>query len=307
MMLISMVMMLRSRGGANRNSRPAAVNDRRAAYLRELDELRDRLHEGAAAQAREIAYHNPDPTDGSLLTLVGSGRMWERRPGGRNFGHARMGLGMTRLKTALNPPDRVPPPEYRETVTAMAARDFLLAQAVVHDVARPLHLFDQMGWCFFAEPEQRATVQGLLRAVVCQVVVFHGPDDVAVAVITDDVASWQWCKWLPHTADAELIDASGAARLIFDDVASFLERFGPELAGRDAWAPRLAGTRDPDGWLVVVVDSPGANCAPILGDAGYAGVSVLEASGDESSVLATRATAFQIDEYGNVLKAEEQG
>ena len=54
------------------------------------------------------------------------------------------------MRTIINPPQKVPPPEYRETSTAIAARDFLLAQNVVHDVARPLHLFDQMGWAFFA-------------------------------------------------------------------------------------------------------------------------------------------------------------
>ena len=190
-------------------------------------------------------------------------------------------------------------------MTALAARDFLLAQNVVHDVARPLHLWDQMGWALFAEPAQRAVVQGLLRALVCQLAVFHGPDDVRVAIISDDPQAWDWAKWLPHTADQLFIDASGEVRLIFADVAAFVERFGPELSGRQSWAPRLEGSRDPAGWLVVVVDCPGANCAPILGGSGYAGVSVLEATGDENSVLATRATAYQVDEVGNLLKAEE--
>ena len=304
-MLMSMIMMLRTHGGGDRKNRPAAVNHRRADYLRELDELRERLHTSAADQAHEIAYHHPDPASGSLLTLVGGDRMWERRPGERNFGHVRLGMGVTRLKTRLIPPDKVPPPEFRETVTAMAARDFLLAQNVVHDVARPLHLFDQMGWALFADPDQRGVVQGLLRALICQLCVFHGPDDVRVAIITDDAQSWGWAKWLPHAADALFVDACGPARLIFADVASFLERFGPELASRDAWAPRLEGTKDPDSWLVVVVDYPGANCAAILGGSGYAGVSVIEATGDENSVLSTVATAWQVDEFGNLLKAEE--
>jgi hypothetical protein len=44
----------------------------------------------------------------------------------------------------------------------------------------------------------------------------------------------------------------------------------------------------------------------ILGGNGYAGVSVLEATGDDSSILATRATAFQVDDHGNLLKAEDE-
>jgi DNA segregation ATPase FtsK/SpoIIIE-like protein len=271
-----------------------------------LDELRGDLHASAAAQAREIAYRHPDPVNGSLTTLIGSGRMWECSPRDHTFGHVRLGVGMQRLKTVLIPPEKVPPPEHRETVTAMAARDFLLTQNVVHDVARPLHLFDQPGWCFFAEPAQRATVQGVLRALVCQLCVFHGPDDVRVAVITDDLAAWEWCKWLPHTGDEQFIDASGQVRLVFADVAAFVDRFGPELAERGAWGPQVTGASQPDGWLVVVVDYPGAQVRQILGGSGYAGVSVLEATGDDNSILANRATAFQVDERDNLLKAEEE-
>jgi hypothetical protein len=305
-MIMSVMMMLRTRGGGDRKNRPAAVNHRRASYLRNIDELRAELHESAAAQAREIAYRHPDPVSGSLATLIGSGRMWECSPGDHNFGHVRLGVGMSRLKTVLIPPDKVPPPEHRETVTAMAARDFLLAQNVVHDVARPLHLFDQPGWCFFAEPVQRATVQGVLRALVCQLCVFHGPDDVRVAVVTDDLPAWEWCKWLPHHGDEQFLDASGQARLLFPDVAGFVERFGTELAERSAWTPQVRLASQPDGWLVVVVDYPGADVRHILGGGGYTGVSVLEATGDDNSILATRATAFQVDEHGNLLKAEEQ-
>lgn len=304
MVMVSMLMMMRSRGGGDRKNRPAAINHRRASYLRGLDELRDDLQEGAAAQATEIAYRHPDPVSGSLATLVGSGRMWECVPGNHNFGHVRLGVGISRIKTVLDPPDKVPPPEHRETVTAMAARDFLLAQNVVHDVARPLHLFDQPGWCFFAEPAQRATVQGVLRALVCQLCVFHGPDDVRVAVITDDLPAWEWCKWLPHTGDKDSVDASGPVRLVFPEVEAFMEWFS-NIGNLPTWTPQLAGASQPDGWLVVVVDSPGAHAGQILGVAGYAGVSVLEATGDDNSILATRATAFQVDEQGNLLKAED--
>ena len=153
-MMVSMVMMMRNRaGGGDKKNRGSAKNQERADYLRKLDELRADVHKAARAQANEIAFHHPDPTDGSLATLVGTPRMWERAPGRRaNWGHVRLGVGVTRLKTKLTPPTKVPPPEFRETVTTVAAREFLQAQNVVHDVPRPLHLFDQIGWSFFAEP-----------------------------------------------------------------------------------------------------------------------------------------------------------
>lgn len=305
-MVMSMLMMMRNRGGGNDKNRPPVVRQTRADYLRKLDELRQEVHEGARAQAAEIAYHHPNPTKGALLTLVNTGRMWERNPHDRNFGHVRIGVGISRLQAKITPPTKVPPPEFRETVTTVAARDFLLAQNVVHDVARPLHLFDQMGWAFFAEPEQRALLQGMLRAMVCQLCVFHGPDAVRLAVITDDLQAWQWAKWLPHLADPELVDASGPARLVFDDVGEFVARFADDLGARPSWSPRMDGSATPQDWLVVLVDLPGGNCGPILGPAGRSGVSVLEATGDQHSRLATATTAFVVDETGNLLRAKRE-
>ncbi|OKH62159.1 hypothetical protein EB73_28380, partial [Mycobacterium sp. SWH-M3] len=115
-MLMSLFMMLRGRGGGDKDARPSAVNRRRAEYLRKLDKLRQIVHRSAKAQAVEIAYHHPTPSNGVLASLVGTARMWERSPQHRNWGHVRMGVGLTRLKMQLNPPMKVPPPEFRESV-----------------------------------------------------------------------------------------------------------------------------------------------------------------------------------------------
>lgn len=310
-MLISLLGIMRNRmGSSGKKAHGSAINEDRADYLRSLDEQRVKIHAAGRAQATEIAYHHPDPTNGSLATLVGTGRMWERTPNETNFGHVRLGLGVTRLKTKLQPPTKVPPPEFRETVTTVAARDLLIAQNVVHDVPRPLHLFDQMGWAFFAEPDMRATVQGLLRSMIFQLCVFHGPDDVKLAIISEDEAAWEWAKWLPHVGDDELVDACGPVRLIFPDVPSFMERVGESLAQRGPFQVRGEGSARPDSYMVVVVDLPEADCSSILGVQGRLGVSVLEATGDETSVLANGTTAFFLatDEHGtvNLLKAAGQ-
>lgn len=310
-MLISLMGIVRGRmGGSGKKDHGAAINQDRADNLRTLDEQRLKIHAAGRAQATEICYHHPDPTNGSLATLIGTGRMWERTPNERNFGHVRLGLGVTRLKTKLVPPTKVPPPEFRETVTTVAVRDLLVAQNVVHDVPRPLHLFDQMGWAYFAEPQMRSTVQGLLRSMICQLCVFHGPDDVKLAIISDDEESWEWAKWLPHNGDGEFVDACGPVRLMFPDVPSFIERFGESLSQRGPFQPRQDGVATPDNYLVVVVDLPEADCSPILGVQGRLGVSVLEATGNEQSVLANGTTAFFVaaDENGtiNLLKAAGQ-
>ncbi len=318
-MLISMIAMLRNRaGGADKSKRPAALNQRRADYQRNLDILRSGLHADAWEQAREIAYHHPDPRSGSLTTLVGSGRMFERAPDRHNFGHVRIGLGLTRINTIITPPDNVPPEESRESVTAIAARDFLLSQNVIHDVPRPLHLWDEAGWSLFWEGhDQRDIVQGWLRALVSQLCIFHSPGTtdaadpdaaggIRLAIITDDPEAWEAAKWLPHTADPEMVDASGPARLIFNDVASFMNRFGGDLSERQSWRLRTEGSEEPTSWLVVVVDYPDANCTPILGDRGKFGVAVIEATGDENSILANPQSAFFLDDSGNLLRAAKE-
>jgi S-DNA-T family DNA segregation ATPase FtsK/SpoIIIE len=68
----------------------------------------------------------------------------------------------------------------------------------------------------------------------------------------------------------------------------------------------MTGREMPARWLVVVVDLPGADCSPILGDAGRLGVSVLEATGNENSVIANAQSAYVVDDIGNLLKAPDQ-
>ena len=120
-MIMSALMMMRNRT-SNSNTKPSVIGQTRADYMRKLDELREEVHGGARRQAEEIAYHHPNPAQGALLTLVNTGRMWERSPQDRNFGHVRIGVGGSRLRTKIDPPANVPPPEYRETVTMWPAR-----------------------------------------------------------------------------------------------------------------------------------------------------------------------------------------
>lgn len=86
-----------------------------------------------------------------------------------------------------------------------------------------------------------------------------------------------------------------------------MERFGADIGSRSPFAPMMEGSQMPKRWLVVVVDSPGADCAPIIGDVGRLGVSLLEATGNEHSVIANADSALVLDDVGNLLKAPEYG
>jgi len=53
----------------------------------------------------------------------------------------------------------------------------------------------------------------LARSLVCQAAVHHGPADMQIAVLTEreEMAAWEWTKWLPHTRDTA---AGGGARML---------------------------------------------------------------------------------------------
>lgn len=73
-MLISLLGIMRNRmGSSGKKAHGSAINEDRADYMRSLDEQRVKIHAAGRAQATEIAYHHPDPTNGSLATLVGTG------------------------------------------------------------------------------------------------------------------------------------------------------------------------------------------------------------------------------------------
>lgn len=299
-MMVSMLGM--ARGGGNKDNKPAVLNDARAGYDRYLDQQRAKIHLDAREQAEEVSWYHPDPSGGALGSYIGTRRMWDRTRKDANFGHVRLGLGISRLAKPLHPPTSVAPPEDLEPIQSIAAREFLSTQAVVHDIPRPLHLFDHPGYSFFGR--DRKHLQGVLRALCMQLCVFHGPDDVLVPIITDDIDEWEWAKWLPHCADPELVDAAGPARLIFGSVEEFMTRFTEDLEARSAHTPKMTGGEAVSGqFLVVVVDLPGADCAPILGATGKLGVSVLEMTNNGSSLTArNRDRVFVADDIGNLLK-----
>ena len=81
MMIASMAMMFGGNrfGGGGVDSRqltPAQMEIARRDYLKDLDELRDEVHESAQAQFDQFRFLHPEPS--LLLGAVGSDRMWER-------------------------------------------------------------------------------------------------------------------------------------------------------------------------------------------------------------------------------------
>lgn len=300
-MVGSMFMMMRG-GGGNKDNKPKKLNAERADYTRYLDGKRADIHRAGKLQAVEVTWHHPDPANGALMSIVGTDRMWERDRDAGNFGHVRMGLGISKLGVVVQPPTNVAPPENLEPVQAIACRDLLVTQTVVHDIPRPVHLFDKPGYAFFGE--DRDLLRGVIRTMMLQLCVFHGPDHVRCAVATSERSQWEWAKWPMHFEDPELVDAAGPVRLIFDSVEDLQAHLGKEFERRPIHAPTMKGVDDSAGMrYVVVVDIPDADTSEITGAGGWKGVSVLELTGVTTSFLAEdRSCVFLADAEGNLLR-----
>ncbi len=192
MMMVSAIGMM-AHGGRG-TTRTVEVDEGRKDYLRYLARLRGEVVESACRQRESLLWQHPEP--GALWTLAGTRRMWERGASDSDFCHVRVGLGSQRSAARLGPPD-VGPVDELEPVGAMALRDFVRAYSTVDEVPIALAL-SRFG--AVAVDGDKSHARDLMRAMVCQLAVLHGPELLAVVAVVDVAAApeWDWLKWLPH-------------------------------------------------------------------------------------------------------------
>jgi len=258
MFLFFPVMMLMSALGSvacgARDSRRAGEVERgRRDYLRYLDALDAAATRTALAQHDSLCWTHPDPR--ALWTLVGGRRMWERGPGDADFCHVRVGLSTASLSTRLVVPE----------VSTAGHHDHVATEWLRRLVA---HRSTVAGVPFTADltAHRWITVVGdgahaLTRAMLCQVAVLHGPDDVKVVAVVDERARmrWDWLKWLPHHRHPRAVDAIGAVRMTYarlDDV--------PDLGGDAAHVVVLV-----DGGEVINAERLGESVTMVVVGAAY--------------------------------------
>jgi S-DNA-T family DNA segregation ATPase FtsK/SpoIIIE len=192
MMLVSVIGSLAY--GSRGTRRTGEVDQDRREYLRYLDALDDATIRTADAQHRSMHWSHPDP--GSLWTLVGGRRMWERQPDDADFCRVRVGLGTVTLSTRLIPPKSTPP-ESVDPVTADALHRLITTRSTVSNL--PV-VIDVREHSRITVEGELAAARGLARAMICQLAVLHGPQHVKIAAVVDEAAAaaWEWLKWLPH-------------------------------------------------------------------------------------------------------------
>src|SRR6185312_5677293 len=180
--------------GGRSTTRTAEVDEGRKDYLHYLSRLRGEVAETVRLQADSLAWRHPDPA--TLWTLAGTPRMWERVRSDSDFCHVRVGLGRQLSAARLNLPDIVSVDEL-EPVAATALRDFVRAHSTVDALPIAVALTRFSTVAFDGEP---SSARDLMRAIVCQLALLHGPQSLSIRAAVDRATAqeWDWLKWLPH-------------------------------------------------------------------------------------------------------------
>jgi DNA segregation ATPase FtsK/SpoIIIE, S-DNA-T family len=202
MMLVSVLgsVAYQSRGAR----RGGELDGDRRTYLRYLDGLDASLVRTAAAQHESLHWSHPDPA--AVWTLVGGERMWERRPDDEDFCNVRVGTGRLPLSTTVVVPV-VAASEPRDPMVDDAVDRLLADRSTVPDLPVTVDLRAHPRIAVLGTPE---SARGVIRALICQLTVLHGPDVLRVTVSGSSADEyWDWVKWLPHHGPS---DAPAGAR-----------------------------------------------------------------------------------------------
>ena len=233
--------------GGNQQMSRGKLDAMRARFLLVLDEMRDRVSDAADKLDGNYRWYHP-PAD-TLLAQAGGPRMWERNPNGKDtwFGVARVGVGMTSLveggAVTFSEPDDMPTEVELEPATGKALQEFVRYQSVAYGTPALISLLVEPGYRIDGD---RDRALGLMRAIIAQLVFSHGPDHLRLVVVTDDVAEWDWVKWLPHNGNPHQDDGAGPARMVYTSVAEFADRqFTDAVRRGGAFVARHAASRDP--------------------------------------------------------------
>ena len=231
------------------------------------------LQSAVAAEGGRRAAMLPDPAESLRRAEGPSTRLWERRAGAADA--LRLHLGVADL--AWCPPLAEAPGTRLPEVDAALTGATLPRSPVGVDLG-PGRALGVVG--------TRPAAMALLRSLVCQAAVHHGPADLHLALLVDDeaAAGWDWAKWLPHAA-------------------------GRCAAGRESAEALVAARSQAAGPLfLMVVDGDGfteGRVAPVrdLLSSGAAGAIVVATSADRLPAACT--TVVELDGPDGVARVTE--
>src|SRR3569833_1328506 len=277
---ISMVMMVGAAGamflgnGMRRSGeRKQKLKGARRAYLRYLTQTRRKVRKAVSDQQKSLAWRHPSPQ--TLWSMVGTTRMWERRPSAPDFAEARLAIGEQKLGLRLSPMS-TKPVEDLEPLTAHALRSFIRAYATVPEQPTAVYM---RSWARVLMRGDEEAVRAMVRAMLAQLVVFHCPDDLwlALCVTPDRKSACQCAKWLPHNHNPHDTDGAGPAHKNTTDFPELEGLLGAEFWERPAYDPEAQTGREAPYTLIVVDGATNPAGHPLDGQ-GMRNVTVIDLS-----------------------------
>ncbi|MDY3127162.1 MAG: type VII secretion protein EccCa [Corynebacterium sp.] len=185
MMLASVAMMFNPAGEGD-------PHETRRTFLRHVAALRNQALSNAQVQRAHELFRHPSPEH--VAALWSGPRLWERSIGDDDACEVRIGVGPTNLVTPVNVPD-AGAPEDLDPVCAVSLLHTLRAVSTVEAVPLALQL---RAFRFVAFRGEAAA--DLVRAIVLDLAVFHGPETVGISSAAPE---WDWLKWLPHAREPQ--------------------------------------------------------------------------------------------------------
>lgn len=263
----------------------------RAEMEQTLEGFRRSLVDLRRAEVARRRERLPDPAEVVRRATSPSTHLWERRPSHDDF--LQLALGVATIP--WTPPLESASGSYgSQNEPPQVVSDALgqLGKLPLTPIGLDLAAGHSLGIV-----GDRTVTLALLRSLVCQTALHHGPADLRIAVLTEPsrVADWDWAKWLPHTHSLD--EAAGRRMLAAtpgDVDAVLTELF--EAGGGTTAAAGGAGQDKPTGPVtLVVIDADGltegrnSKARELLGGAGgpVAGI-VVAPSVDRLPAVCTR-------------------
>lgn len=292
MMVLSTVGMMAGGAGKGGGAKKAEMDEDRKDYLRYLGQMRDRAREAMVDQRAALEWVHPDPQ--TMWSLAASRRMWERRQNDQDFLHLRVGRSSHRLATRLVPPQTGPVDEL-EPIATLALRRFVRAHSIVPDLPTQITL---RGFAAVSMQGNRALTRGLARAMLAQLVTFHSPDDVLIAIATAGRAKeeWEWAKWLPHVQHPALADGIGQLRMMAGSLAQIEQWLDEELRDRQRFSRNATPPPDQPHIVIVIDDAEVTREEQIILEEGLVGVTLIDLSDSIGNLAARRGLRLVVEE-----------
>ncbi|MEU9618307.1 MULTISPECIES: type VII secretion protein EccCa [unclassified Streptomyces] len=296
LMLLSSVAMILAQLIRTAGERKRKLKGERRDYLRYLTQMRRKIRVTVGAQQKALAWRHPAPA--ALWALTGTSRQWERRPSDDDFAEVRVAVGDQKLAMRLAPL-ATKPVEDLEPLAAHALRSFIRAYGTVPDQPIALYLRAWSRVVIREEGEGEQRSRALLRSLIAQLVTFHAPEELNIALCVSDErrAGWEWLKWLPHAQHGYQRDGAGQARLAAADFQALEELLGADFTQRPPFDPETPPGRD-EPFTVVVVDGGAVPAGHRVTGPGYRNTVLVDLSGALAWKAARGTLRLRLDQDG---------